>query len=194
MCTWHTHKDTKTQKTHTHANIYTDPDTLHKCSQHTQIYKHARTHIHLQTYIFTLTSYRVAKMHEVPYKLQVSFRKRATNYRALLRKMTYENKASYASSPLCTYMPPGLGGTRTCTQKAVCTRKHIYIYIYIYVQTLTRYTYAPRPLGPARRPPKETLMLLKVLGRNSQKSALSSIFTTQNCYRAAFENLCQKRH
>jgi len=32
-------------------------------------------------------------------KLQVSFRKRAINYRAILRKMTYKDKASYASSP-----------------------------------------------------------------------------------------------
>ena len=32
-------------------------------------------------------------------KMQVIFRKRATNYRALLRKMTYKDKASYESSP-----------------------------------------------------------------------------------------------
>jgi len=32
-------------------------------------------------------------------ELQVIFCKRATNYRALLRKMTYKDKASYASSP-----------------------------------------------------------------------------------------------
>ena len=32
-------------------------------------------------------------------KLQVIFRKRATEYRALLRKMTYEDKASYNSTP-----------------------------------------------------------------------------------------------
>jgi len=32
-------------------------------------------------------------------KLKVSSRTRATNYRALLRKMTYEDKASYESSP-----------------------------------------------------------------------------------------------
>jgi len=32
-------------------------------------------------------------------KLQVIFCKRATNYRALLRKMTYKDKASYESSP-----------------------------------------------------------------------------------------------
>jgi len=37
-------------------------------------------------------------------KLQVIFRKRATNYRALLRKMTYEDKASYDSAPPCTHM------------------------------------------------------------------------------------------
>jgi len=34
-------------------------------------------------------------------KLQVIFRKRATDSRALLWKMTYEDKASYGSSPLC---------------------------------------------------------------------------------------------
>jgi len=34
-------------------------------------------------------------------KLQIIFCKRATNYRALLRKMTYKDKPSYASSPLC---------------------------------------------------------------------------------------------
>ena len=36
-------------------------------------------------------------------KLQVIFRKRATNCRALLQKMTYEDKASYGSSPLCIF-------------------------------------------------------------------------------------------
>ena len=35
-------------------------------------------------------------------KLQVIFRKRATNYRALLRKMTCKDKASYDSTPPCT--------------------------------------------------------------------------------------------
>jgi len=34
-------------------------------------------------------------------KLQVIFRKRPTNYRVLLRKMTCEDKASCGSSPLC---------------------------------------------------------------------------------------------
>ena len=35
-------------------------------------------------------------------KMQASFGKRATNYRALWRKMKYQDKASYASSPPCT--------------------------------------------------------------------------------------------
>jgi len=34
-------------------------------------------------------------------KLQVSFHKKATDYRALLQKMTYKDKASYRSSPPC---------------------------------------------------------------------------------------------
>ena len=35
-------------------------------------------------------------------ELQVIFRKRATNYRALLRKMTCKDKASYDASQPCT--------------------------------------------------------------------------------------------
>jgi len=36
-------------------------------------------------------------------KLQVIFHKRATNYRDFWRKMTCKDKASYGSSPPCTY-------------------------------------------------------------------------------------------
>ena len=39
--------------------------------------------------------HKVAKTHTC-LKLQVIFRKRATNYRALLRKMTYEDKAPFS--------------------------------------------------------------------------------------------------
>ena len=35
-------------------------------------------------------------------KLQVIFRKRASNYRALLRKITCKDKTSYDSTPPCT--------------------------------------------------------------------------------------------
>ena len=37
-------------------------------------------------------------------KLQIIFHKRATKYRALLRKMTYKDKGSYESSPPCTLL------------------------------------------------------------------------------------------
>ena len=46
----------------------------------------------------------MAKMHRTP-KLQVSFRKRATDDRALLPKMTCKDQASYACSPPSTWMP-----------------------------------------------------------------------------------------
>ena len=38
-------------------------------------------------------------------KLQIIFHKRATKYRALLRKMNYKDKGSYESSPPCTQTP-----------------------------------------------------------------------------------------
>jgi len=41
-------------------------------------------------------------------KLHVSFRKWATNYRALLQKMTYEDEASYVWSPPCRSRMRGL--------------------------------------------------------------------------------------
>ena len=44
--------------------------------------------------------YRVAKTHRI-FKLQIIFHKRATNYRSLLRKMTYKDKGSYESSLPC---------------------------------------------------------------------------------------------
>jgi len=42
-------------------------------------------------------------------KLQVIFCKRATNYRALLRKMTCEDEESYDSTPPCTDSCAGIG-------------------------------------------------------------------------------------
>ena len=61
----------------------------------------------------TKECYRVAKTHRMPYKLQVIFRKRATNYRVLLRKITYEDKAPYASSPSCNWRGPGTSTKRS---------------------------------------------------------------------------------
>jgi len=47
-------------------------------------------------------------------KLQVIFRKRATNYRALLREMTCEDKASYKSSPPCRFNTLQITGLTVC--------------------------------------------------------------------------------
>ena len=41
-------------------------------------------------------------------KLRVVVRKRATNYRALLRKMTFKDTAFYDSTPLCTDICVGI--------------------------------------------------------------------------------------
>ena len=50
-------------------------------------------------------------------KLQVIFRNRANNYRALLRKITYENKASYAT----LYFSTSLSHLKaTCSLSFVC--------------------------------------------------------------------------
>jgi len=44
--------------------------------------------------------------------LQVSFRKRATKYRALLREMTYKDEAFYTFTPPCTHTAPDAGWRR----------------------------------------------------------------------------------
>jgi len=53
-------------------------------------------------------------------KSQVILRKRATNYRALLREMTYKDKASYGSSP-------------PCTTRLSLIYVYMYVCIYIYI-------------------------------------------------------------
>ena len=91
-------------------------------------------------------------------KLQVIFRKRTTNYRALLQKMTYEYKPSYASSPLCivarlyssvywwillsslhTNESSSFAGSAVyslCmfTCKHTCIHTYMYVYIHICIQ------------------------------------------------------------
>ena len=61
--------------------------------------------IHICVYIYPVHTYtyisRVATKHGMPPKLQVSLCKRANTYRALLRKKTYKDNASYGSSPPC---------------------------------------------------------------------------------------------
>ena len=55
------------------------------------------------------------------FKLQDIFRKRATNYRALVRSMTYKHKASYGSSPPCIKRrEKRLRESDLCTSKETC--------------------------------------------------------------------------
>jgi len=78
--------------------------------------------------------------------LQVIFGKRATNYRALLRKMTYKDKASYASSPPCiiymcfvtySYVSHALPPPQCWTRETLTTWRYLYVWImtwhYFYV-------------------------------------------------------------
>jgi len=83
-------------------------------------------------------------------KLQITFRKRATKYRALLREVTYKDKRSYESSPpsmcfciyfvcICLYIFSSLAFF--CFFMRVCgfvclyinIHGHIHIYICIYI-------------------------------------------------------------
>jgi len=61
-------------------------------------------------------------------KLQIIFHKRATKYRALLRKLTYKDKGSYESSPPCS--DDALRAYISC----VLMYKHI-VCIFVYTRT-----------------------------------------------------------
>jgi len=80
----------------------------------THMRTHNDTHTPDDTHTHTHTQTRMNTPQRVPpdttgwrrptgcLKLQVILRKRATDYRAVLQKMTYKDKASYESSPPCT--------------------------------------------------------------------------------------------
>ena len=116
MCL-HTHTHTHTHTpTHTHTYAHTRPHT-HRCRlvqvkrskeqtcdlTHLLVYT-SHSHVWCDLYIIYLDVYHLhvqnrCRLQQVVgcLKLQVSFRKRATNYSALLRKMTWKDKASYDS-------------------------------------------------------------------------------------------------
>jgi len=93
-------------------------------------------------------------------KLQIIFCKRATNYRALLRKMTYKDKASYESSTPCnnTRLGGQLSAYRkqkhcACTIPTQCTYLFFKVvhWIYtIYIQ-IGVCTHDQRPLPSYRK-------------------------------------------
>jgi len=70
-------------------------------------------------------------------KLQVSFRKRATNFRSLLRNITCKDKTFYASSSVChshtrtpTCTRAWLGDLHIHTQIHTCINKHLLTHKY----------------------------------------------------------------
>jgi len=76
-------------------------------------------------------------------KLQVTFRKRATNYVALLRKMTNKDKASCGSTPPCS-IPTTMyryGNIFILSYLYVCMYTHIFVYICVYIYILYIYTF-----------------------------------------------------
>jgi len=81
---------------------------MHVC-MHVRIHVCMRiyTYIFMRIYMCALSKYICTGLRRPIgcLKLQVIFRKRATNYMAFLRKMVYEDKASYGSSPPCTVTP-----------------------------------------------------------------------------------------
>jgi len=120
----HTHAHTHTHTgTHTHTHKHTHTHTHTHKHTHTHTHTHTRTHTYTHTLTHTTSFATVAspflsfELHSATppsasrtgwrrlvrcLKVQVIFRKRANNYRALLRKMTYEDKASYDSTPPCS--------------------------------------------------------------------------------------------
>jgi len=64
----------------------------------TRVYSCIHIWIHIYTWYDSCTGWRRPIRCLISW---ITFRKLATNYRALLRKMTYKDKASYESSPPC---------------------------------------------------------------------------------------------
>jgi len=60
--------------------------------------------------------------------LQISFCKRAIDHRAFLRRMTYKDKASYASSP-----PSGRVVLLQCAMSAVSVHTHACVHVWVFI-------------------------------------------------------------
>jgi len=66
-------------------------------------------------------------------KLQVTFHQRATSYRALLRKVTYKDKASYGSSPPCNFAIAAIFYNKHAFPVRKCTKIYKYVYAYVHM-------------------------------------------------------------
>ena len=83
------------------------------------IYIYIYVYIHIHIHIYT-TWYDTGWRRPIGcLKLQVIFRKRAINDRALLQKIPYKDKASYGSSSPCT---TGSYSERACYRRALALR------------------------------------------------------------------------
>jgi len=70
-------------------------------------------------------------------KLQIIFRKRATNHRALLRKLTCEDKASYDSTPPCIIIVDCVICSNILSNRHKYTPAHTHTHAYTHIHTLT---------------------------------------------------------
>jgi len=138
----HTHTHTHTHNAHTHKHTHTNTHILRHChishGIHTQCMQLNITKILCDTVILNFNGSKgdLCAMHSWRQrligcvKLQVIFHKRATNYRALLQKMTYTDKASFDSTPPCTccytFVP-------LCIHMRMCVYMHLYVYVSMYI-------------------------------------------------------------
>jgi len=76
-------------------------------------------------------------------KLRVIFRKRATNIRALLRKMTCKDKASYGFPQPCKTLRKVAGSQPMCICMYACVCIYMYVYIFFcnYIHVGISYMY-----------------------------------------------------
>jgi len=89
------------------------------------IYIDVHIYIHIYIYIYLYMHKYICECtyiylyiyicpHQLPLCLQVIFRKRAINYRALLRKMTYEDKVPYDYTPPCILLRSRISKAEYC--------------------------------------------------------------------------------
>jgi len=95
------HAETRYTRTHTHTHTHTNTHT--HTHTHTPAAK-CSNQVPLSTLINRFTHDTGWQRLIGSPKSQIIFHKRATKYRALLRKMTYKDKGSYESSPPCTLL------------------------------------------------------------------------------------------